>query len=239
MSSCSQGQNLETFNNGSKLSGEHDNIQYLRDHSRKGEIKENGKIYEFLIDYIIGELLVKPEYKEFLIDKRLLRKFNSVLCQNGHTVISDSLSNGKQCIIDIKAKSFKISDQKIKMDENGNLIEINGNYPYGEVYGIKNRHVEYISTVSIKIDGVAMKYDINTLVGLYDPNFCYFNDWTRMIEAYEHDNRIYIYIQGGNAANTYCSKLIFDHKNFITSIVVDYYYLSVTGSFSSFTYSGF
>ena len=55
----------------------------------------------------------------------------------------------------------------------------------------------------------------------------------RQIEAYESLNRefIYLYICGGNAAETYLAKPIFDHKEYKTKITTNYYPLSNHGSY--------
>lgn len=216
-----------------------DQIKYLRDNSTPGEIDENGTEYEYLVDYVRGELLERPEFEKHLIDKRSLKKLKSITCLHNYAIISDIINDNDRCRIEIESKSFKVSDQKIVRDSSNNIISINGNYPYGEWFADDNKTVECITNLSININGEKKWYRIDSIVGLYDPNFCESAGWNKKIEVYENGNYIYVYIQGGNAAGTYYSKLIFDYQNFITSITVDYYYLSVTGSFSGAHFIGF
>lgn len=214
-------------------------INFLREGSTKSEIIVGSEKYEYLIDYIRGELLDKPEYDNHLIDKRLLNKLNNVFCNDSYAKITDQLENGMECEIEIRSVSKLLPDQELIYDGNRNIIEVNGKYPYGAEYENSDSSVGCLSSISLKINGITKHYNLDSIVGLYNPNFCHFGGFTRMIEAYEHNDYIYIYIQGGNAASTYYSKLIFDHTQFITEITVPYHYLSITGSFNHYKFSGF
>ncbi|MDF1694826.1 MAG: hypothetical protein P1U56_03305 [Saprospiraceae bacterium] len=89
-------------------------------------------------------------------------------------------------------------------------------------------------SLTIKINDKDLQTSLANYQNLYEPEFCNFGGYQRITEAYEDGDNIYVYIFGGNAADSYFSKLIFDKTNgYVASIVADYESLSKYGCFGS------
>ena len=153
------------------------------------------------------------------------------VCWNNYVSIIDTLLNGEKIEIELKSQEFDTLNRSFKYQDKSNfLIEVDGSYPYGAVYG--NKPSEELESLTIKIDGKEIETDIDKYRNLYEPAFCNFGSYQRITEAYEDGENIYIYLYGGNAADSYFAKLIFNiTKGFVTSIIADYSDLSEYGSF--------
>lgn len=95
----------------------------------------------------------------------------------------------------------------------------------GEKKGIKKLKIE-INKHTLTIPQTAFN-------GFYDVNVCDNYAFFREVEVYESINQkyIYLYLYGGNAANTYFAKLIFSREKYLTKIISNYYPLSIHSSF--------
>jgi hypothetical protein len=74
------------------------------------------------------------------------------------------------------------------------------------------------------------------LSDIYNVQMCNYNRWKyfnpNALLKYDARNEVfYLYIKGGNTADHYFGKFVFDENKFITRYLVDYYQLSTTGSF--------
>jgi len=65
-------------------------------------------------------------------------------------------------------------------------------------------------SLRIRINGRELDTQLNQYNNVYEPDFCEFGGHRRATEAYEDGDNIYVYLFGGNAANGYFAKLIFD-----------------------------
>jgi len=206
-------------------------IEHIRNNSRKGETDGILAQPEYFVDYAIEELLEKPEYKKYITDRNLLRKLHNKVCGDDYVLISDTLSNGDKCEIKIKLKEFFPKDHNIKYIEENEFIEnIDGKQPYGAAYGRPKMALKFLS---IKVNNEDIRTQVEKYDNLYDLKLCNFGGFQRIAEAYEDGNNIYIYLYGGNAADSYFAKLIFDKSSgYITSIITDYGPLSEYGSFT-------
>ena len=106
---------------------------------------------------------------------------------------------------------------------------IDGKFPYGGLYGRINRE---LSNINFKINSQQLELDKDAIPSINEPMFCEGSMLGNGIEAYQDGENIYIYISGGNAADTYFGKLVFDQTGFVTSIMVDYVSMSRYGCFS-------
>lgn len=214
-----------------KPSKSFNHIEHIRDNSRKGETDGIPAQPEYFVDYVIQNLLEKPEHKKYITDRNLLRKLHNDICAaDDYVLISDTLSNGDECEIEIKLKKFVPKDYTIKYIEEKEFIEeIDGKRPYGAVYGQPKTALKFLK---IKINHKYIYTKIDKYNNLYDLELCNFGGFQKTTEAYEDGNNIYIYIFGGNAADSYFAKLVF-HKfsGYTTSIITDYGPLSMYGSF--------
>ena len=214
-----------------KSSTSFDHIKHIRAYSDIGASDEIEESPKYLVDYVIENLLQKKRDSIFITDRKLLRKFDNKVCWNDYVLISDTLLNGKKLRIEIKSREFDLYGKKMVRDTGTNfLIEIDGKWPFGATYG--DQPEREIETLTIEINGSEINSSVTSYKNLYEPNFCNFGMHTRITEAYEDGEFIYIYIFGGGAAGSYFAKLIF-HKTdgYQTSIVADYVPLSQYGSF--------
>ncbi|MCG8804033.1 hypothetical protein [Tenacibaculum finnmarkense] len=213
-----------------KNSNSFDHIKHIRKVSKKRETDGDQLDQEYFVDYVIENLLEKPEYKKYITDRNLLRKLENKVCWDNYVLISDTLFNGDKCKIEIKTQDFVPQKHKLKYQNKSNfLIEVDGEYPFGAVYSKHPR--EELESLEIKINGKSLKTKIESYKNIYEPEFCNFGGYIRITEAYEDGDNIYIYLHGGLAADSYFAKLIFDKTGFVTSIIADYSPLSEYGSF--------
>gem|GEM_PF-2562984 len=211
-----------------------DHLKHLRKYSKIEQIDDKTNKPKFFIDHIIENYLENPEHKNYLTDRKLLKKLKNDMCDESYVTINDTLVNGKSISITIRSDKFDTNGRKISFDKKNNYIsKIDGKYPFGAIY--YNNAIEEITELSnleIIIDGIKIETNIEEFKNLYNPNFCRLDSYRKIAEAYQDGNNIYIYLFGGENAGSYFSKLIFDiDKGYIGKIVTDYYPLSMYGSF--------
>ena len=183
------------------------------------------------VDYTIENLLDKPSDKCFISNRNLLKKLIITSCDSSKVIMLDTLKNGETCKITITTSKFELKKHLIITNKDSSSIKkIDEDFPFGAEFGIPE--IE-IGQIRIEINGVNIKIPNKSYGNLYNPMLCTNYSFVRSIEAYESLNGdyIYLYVYGGNAADTYFAKLIFDKNKFITKIVCDYYPLSIHSSF--------
>jgi hypothetical protein len=182
------------------------------------------------VDYTIKHLLAKPTDKYFISNRNLLTKLKPVSCDSFKTTIEDTLKSGEVCEIRISTKTFQPANHKIVTKSSNQIKSIDRQYPYGAQYQIPEIEIDKFE---ITINGKQLLIPKNSFGNLYQPNMCKYDYFGKPIEVYTSlDNKyIYVYIFGGNAAETYFCKLIFDKQKYLTRIISDYYPLSIHGSF--------
>jgi hypothetical protein len=183
------------------------------------------------VDYTIQHLLSKPSDKYFISNRNVLEKFQIVFSDSTRTEFIDTLKSGDICHVIIEVTNFIPEKHRIIKEEYVN-VKINGKFPYGGVYGFPEKE---ISKFEILINGKTLKIPRKAFEDLYEPTLIDCPGCERKIEVCSSldEQFIYIYIFGGNAADTYYSKLVFNKKKFLTRFVADYYSLSINGSFRS------
>ena len=214
-------------------SSEFDHIEHIRNNSRIGEIDGKEHDPKYFVDYVIENLIQKSEYKKYITDRKLLRRLKNNICWDRYVLIKDSLSNGEEIRIEIETKSFNSEDHQLKYGSKSNfLIEVDEKYPFGSVYS--NEPDKELESLSIQIGSRELKTSIEEYQNIFEPKFCNFGSHQRITEAYEDGENIYVYIFGGEAADSYFAKLIFNTDvGYITSIIANYGPLSDYGSFGS------
>lgn len=211
-----------------------DHIQHIRQISRIGHRDDLDNDPKYFVDYVIENLLEEKNHKKFITDRKLLRKLQNKVCWDNFVFIEDTLSKGENISIEISTRAFDTLNRILKYEEKSNfLIEVDGMYPFGAVYYERPRRE--IESLEIKINDKHINTSSWKYKNLYEPSFCNFSINQRITEAYEDGQFIYIYIFGGNAADSYFAKLIFDKTDgYVTSIIVDYIPLSMYGSFGEY-----
>ncbi len=214
-----------------KPSNKFDHLNHIRKKSKVSYVDDREIKPKYFVDYVVENLLEKKEHKKYITDRQLLRKLNNEICWDNYVLIRDTLLNGARIEVEIKAKEFNSYGRELGYEDKFNfLAEIDGKYPYGAVYSkVPNRELE---SLKISINGKRIKTLIDKYNNLYEPEFCNFGGYRRIIEGYEDGENIYIYIFGGNAAGSYFAKLVFDKtEGYVTSIISEYGALSMYGSF--------
>ncbi len=208
-----------------------DHINHIRSKTRVGYIDNEPVKPPYFVDYVIENLLDKDEYEVHITDRSLLRKLRTKSCEDDHILILDSLQSGEKCEIEVKTSNFKFEDHSVQYDKKHNyIVEIDGKMPYGTSYS--NKPIKELESLVIKIDEKEININIDEYSHIFNPELCTKSGFKRSIEAYEHEDYIYIYIYGGMAAGVYFSKLIFNKSGYITSIIADYGPLSTYGCFN-------
>lgn len=184
------------------------------------------------VDYIIENRLENKTDKQYIANRAFLDPFDHYSCNSNLITISDTLKNGEYCSIRIKIGSFNPSEHQVKKHPERKAVieEIDGQTPYGAFYMLPETEIQ---EVKISIDGNEIKIPKEAYSNFYDLYTCEGYHFHRKIEAYSSisGEYIYLYIYGGNAADAYFTKLIFDKEKYISKIVADYFSLSSHGSF--------
>jgi hypothetical protein len=139
-------------------------------------------------------------------------------------------------LFDIPDKKRKLHVKKIP-NIGGVIIIINLSI-FFIYYHLINKEVFFLpkkefNSIEISVNGKQLYIPHYAYTNLYNPLTCEYDSMMKSISLYSSlDKRfIYMYIFGGNAADTYMAKLIFDHEKYITRIIVEYVDLSCYGSF--------
>jgi len=112
---------------------------------------------------------------------------------------------------------------KIRSSEDNTFKDyesIDGKFPYGGLYGAIKMELQ---SIKITINDRSSIVSNDLLPSINAPKFCSKNLLKSGFEAYQDVDDIYLYVSGGNAANAYFGKLIFNQSSYVTSIMVDYW----------------
>ena len=183
------------------------------------------------LDYAINEI-IKPEEIIYISNRRLLQSFEIDTCSKWNVEMIDTINDTTRIEISIKTKEFNPDANNIeKYKEEEYKENINNLRAYGATYQLPE--IEF-SSIQILVNDLSLDIPDSAFKNLYEPSLCESYGFVRQVQAYTSlDGKyIYIYIYGGHAAGTYFTKLIFDHKRFITKWTVEYGHLSVFGCFS-------
>jgi hypothetical protein len=186
-----------------------------------------------LLDYAINKI-IKPTDIIYISNRQLLQRFTIDTCSIWNIEMTDTINDTSKIEIKIKTRAFDPETniiEKYKQEEYKDYTEnINGMYAYGATY--KLPEIEF-SSLEILVNGVSIEIPDSAYKNLYEPQLCQSDRFSKGVAAYTSlDGKfIYLYIYGGNAAGTYFTKLIFDHKQFITKWTIEYGVLSVFSCF--------
>jgi hypothetical protein len=180
------------------------------------------------LDYAMNRI-IKPEEIVFISDRNLLSSIPITSCTEESITMAGK--NGRKTIaINIKMIDFDTTVNKVSWNENDEITSINGEEAYGSTYDLPMKKIE---SIEIIFGCDTLNIAESSYSNLYNPNTCENSGFTKGIMAYQSLNGdyLYLYIIGGNGADTYFSKLIFNHKKHISTWVADYYPLSCYGCF--------
>jgi len=217
-----------------KPSSEFDHIEHIRNNSIIGSIDGIAHNPKFFVDYIIENNLENTEDKKYITDRKLLKPIEVSKCDSNYILFSDIQINNNTYEIELFASKFIERQHEVIFRKSNNDYKdyesIDGKFPYGGLYGSINRE---LSKINFKINNKQLEIDKDVIPSINEPMFCERSMLGNGIEAYQDDENIYIYISGGNAADTYFGKLVFNQTGFVTSIMVDYVPMSMYGCFGN------
>lgn len=183
------------------------------------------------VDYTIKRLLIYPEDKKYISDRRNLKKIRQSQCDSSKVLLKDTLISGDVIEVELIIGKFVPEDHTIIIHPEHDYIQsIDGTYPLGGVYGTPENEIERLT---IRLNSKELSIPPTSYRDLYEPNVCDTDYFRRPIEAFTSLNGefIYLYIYGGENAATYFSKLVFDRQSYLTRIIADYIPLSTYGCF--------
>jgi len=195
-----------------------------------------GEDDSLFLKMINNEIITKEEDKKYISNIAKLKSVKLVNCDSMNIHYKD-IVEGKQIEFKLSLKKFKKQNHKIKYKvhpENGyqDCESIDGKEPWGGYYGHPKTEIDKLE-VSINGKKIEMK---DKLQDVFNFQMCDF-DYRRYFNPnpllkYDIENEVfYLYIKGGNAADNYFGKFVFNEDKFIKRYLLHYGQLSETGSF--------
>lgn len=181
---------------------------------------QNGKRYninEHSVEYGVNYLKNNGIKEKYITNRKLLRQIKNVDCKDSlHSYFYDVLDN--RITIDVKMSFNKFNYKNHFIVEKSNLKHIDNQIAFGSFYGIPSLE---ISCLEIIINNKKINIPESAYKNFYDVNQCTSFQLYKPIEVYssKDGDYIFIYLYGGNAADAYFSKLIFNKEKYITQIV--------------------
>lgn len=175
------------------------------------------------LEFVIENVLETPADKMFLSNRQLLDGVCVTYCGRTSLKMKDTLKDGRLVKVGLKTVDFDtLGHSYTYRAGTDSLIEsIDSMAAYGAIESYPRQEID---TLWISIDGKDILIPKTAYANLYDPNLCYnemFHRATMMYLSPEGDY-LYLYLYGGEGANTYLAKLIFDGDRFIKKIVTEY-----------------
>ncbi|MCB0852466.1 MAG: hypothetical protein KDD63_09600 [Bacteroidetes bacterium] len=206
-------------------------LNSIRNSSFK-EKTENGWIGDSaFIEFVISEVLDGPEDIIFISNRDLLTPLCIKHCASSQVSIYDTLEDGRIIDFHIEAENFDPESHEFSYFEGeDSLIETIDGFPaYGGTFSTPKVGIK---SMTAKIGKKKIKVPPEAYADLYNPNFCNNELFSQSVMAYPSlsGEYFYLYIYGGSGSDTYFAKLIFDKKDYIKKIVVEYADLIAFGS---------
>ena len=162
-----------------------------------------------------------------------LKRLKIVNCDSTSIYYKDIIE-GNPIELKITIQDFEYEEHKIKYIDQGDYKDcelIDNKYPFGGYYGCPKTEIKNIEII---INNKKLNLD-GTFSNLYNIEMCEisFKNFTPnpLLTYSEKNKQFQLYINGGIAAGTYFSKIIFDKEEIIAKYVIDYLELSKQGSF--------
>ncbi|MFK7971722.1 MAG: hypothetical protein AB8F95_15250 [Bacteroidia bacterium] len=177
------------------------------------------------------EIITNPEDKKFISDITQLQPVRLVSCDSMAISYEDSVDE-KRISLTLSLKRFDKKKHAITYNENGDRELIDGKEPWGGFYTYPETEIDALM-ISVNGKFISMKDELRDL---FNFDMCdsdsrsYFNP--NPLLKYDKENKVfYLYVKGGNAADSYFGKIIFDEGGYLKRYLVHYGQLSKTGSF--------
>ncbi len=200
---------------------------------KNDEFGENDSLF---LNMITSEIITVEEDKKYISNIAQLKSVKLINCDSMNIHYKDIIE-GKQIEFKLSLKEFKKENHKIKYKVhsiNGyqDCEAIDGKEPWGGYYGHPKTEIDKLE-VSINGKKIQMKEKFQDVFNfqMCDSDYRkYFNP--NPLLKYDIENEVYyLYIKGGNAADNYFGKFVFNENQFINRYLLHYGQLSETGSF--------
>lgn len=182
------------------------------------------KKHEPFLNFISQKIVTAPDEQKYISNIEQLRKVKLISCDSQSIQYQDII-DGKEISLVLEIQKFQPEEHQIEHGENGknDFKSIDGLIPWGAFYGgpiteIKNVLISWDNEI-IQVDTFFQNiYNIDLCNDNYIRNFS-----PNPLLAYDKKNKVfYFYIYGGNAANSYFSKFIFDGKKMLYRYILDH-----------------
>lgn len=175
------------------------------------------------LDYVLNNVLDHPADRMFISNRNLLDGVCVTYCGRSKVSMKDTLKDGRIVKLGLATTTFDtLGHQYTFRSETDSLISLIDSVPaYGAVEAFPEREID---TLWISIDGKDIEVPPSAYRDLFDPNLCYNEMFRRAMMLYlsPEGEYLYLYLYGGEGANTYLAKLIFDDRGFVKKIVTEY-----------------
>ncbi|MEZ4776099.1 MAG: hypothetical protein R3D00_23200 [Bacteroidia bacterium] len=195
------------------------------------------------MEMINNKIITKPEEKKYISDIEKLKSVKLINCDSMSIHYKD-LIDGKEIELKLSLKKFEKKNHNIKyrIHEESKYQDcelIDGKEPWGGYYGCPETEIE---NLEIFVNGNPIEME-EELRDVFDFQMCDNGHWKHFnpnpLLKYDKENGVfYLYTNGGQAADNYFGKFVFDENKFITRYLLDYVPLSKTGSFRQ-SFKGF
>ncbi|KAA1242352.1 hypothetical protein [Aquimarina sp. RZ0] len=184
---------------------------------------KDGKIYntnERSVQYAIEYLEKNGIKTKYITNRKLLKEIENIECKDSlYTHFYDVLKNNTE--ISVKVKFNKFTNKNHVISEKDNITYVDNQIAFGSYY---NTPTLEIDCLKITVNNKKINIPKAAYKNFYDVTQCSSYLLYKPVKVYTSENGdyIFIYLYGGNAANTYFAKLIFNKGEYITQIVADY-----------------
>jgi hypothetical protein len=185
------------------------------------DVENKVKKRQFMRSFLIEGMMNNKWDSVYVQDRKLLEKLSGASASDDHLVFESKSSRNNIYKIDIERRAFVAGYHEMELvKEVGGKTNVINRIDGKLAYGINGKRPRYeFKKMEISIDGNRIWVPKLCFNDLFDPEFSGDN---MSVEAYESENGklLYVYLHGGQEDAPFCVKLVFDHKIFVTRIVL-------------------
>lgn len=175
------------------------------------------------LEFVINNLLERPEDVAFLSNRDLLTPLCIKHCGRSEVIVYDTLKDNRIVDVHLHTTPFdSVAHTFSYFPGEDSLVEMIDSMPaYGAVY---QRPVMMIDSIGIIWGGKSLTVPATAYRDMYDPNLCDSDIFHQPVMAYPSlsGDYLYVYLFGGKGRDSYFAKLIFDQDRYIKKIVTEY-----------------
>lgn len=206
---------------------------YYESEDRQGVFNTN----ERAIDYALRYLQDNSIQEKYITNRKFLTKIESIMCKDSSNIFFyKKLENNS--VIDVKIKFKKFNAKKHSIKEIDDVNHIDSQIAFGAYYGTPKLEIDCFKII---VNGKSVIIPESVYKKFYEVTQCEGYLFYEPVQVYSSNDGkyIFVYLKGGNAADTYFAKLIFNQEKYITEIVADYLTLLEWRAFNNKDFIGF